>query len=94
MPINTRLYLPEKDIWSLDSEALVEVSTEVPPEEEHLPKAGYPNLALSNKLMATLDSSTVMDIVENARAQRQSASPEDILAAFLYYYDNDAFIIF
>lgn len=44
--------------------------------------------------MAALRLADVEDIVANARAQKPAASEAELLEAFLYYYDNDAFITF
>jgi hypothetical protein len=41
-----------------------------------------------------LSLSQVGEIVENARDQRDGLTGEELLRAFLYYFDHDAFIRF
>lgn len=41
-----------------------------------------------------LDLQTLQSIVANARQQRPEATAEDLLGALVFYYDNDAFIVF
>jgi hypothetical protein len=94
IPWDAWLFLPESIPWVLDSEALIARMDEVPPEGAYSPKAGYPERALAKGLLAALDTSTVQDIVANARQQRPDADEQDLLRAFLYYYGNDAFIDF
>ncbi|MCP4546845.1 MAG: hypothetical protein GY835_10320 [bacterium] len=87
------LYLPESEPWSLESPALVARSVEVPPEDELELKAGYPAAALQHNLVSALQSATIEDIVSNLQAQVAAPSAEQLLQAFLYYYDNDAFLV-
>jgi hypothetical protein len=88
------LFLPKEETWSLDSRALVAAMEEVPPEDEDLEEAGYPEAAKINNLMAALHIRGVEEVVFNARAQKPDATPEELFEAFLYYYDFDAFIDF
>jgi len=48
----------------------------------------------SKKLTLTLDSDLIEDVISNARAQRPNVTTNELLAAFTYYCDNDAFLKF
>lgn len=86
------LYLPEHIPWGAETKCMVLESVEVPPEEEDLQYAGIPELARQNDMIDALPMSSIEEIVHNARAQKAHASVEELVEAFLYYYDNDAFI--
>jgi len=53
-----------------------------------------PPFARQHGLTRVLSIDQVQDIVANAREQIAEASPEQLLAALLHYYDRDAFIVF
>lgn len=91
LPIKCWIYLPVDEEWSLNSRAAVLESEEVPPEHEDDPLAGIPEIARENRLMQALPVADVQDIVTNARRQKPDATLAEIFAAFLYYYDHDAF---
>lgn len=86
------LYLPASETWRIESSCAVLRSEEVPPELEDDPEAGTPEYAKRNGLMQALPVSTIKEIVENARLQREDVDLETLFSAFLHYYDNDAFI--
>jgi hypothetical protein len=86
------LYLPATVSWTLESLCLIAESEEVPPEEEDDPDAGMPQIAKDNELMQVLSVSEVQDLVENVKAQKSDVSDEELFEAFLYYYDNDAYM--
>jgi hypothetical protein len=88
------VYLPTNKPWTLESDAAILKSEEVPPELEDDPEAGIPAFAKQNDLMQALPVGTVQDIVKNAKTQRREPPAELLLKAFLFYYDHDAFIIF
>lgn len=67
-------------IWDVDD--IAEDDTDLPAE------------ALALDYDYVLDMQTVQSIVANARQQRPEAGTEDLLDAFDYYYENDAFIVF
>lgn len=94
IPWDSWLYLPEFVEWHIDSRAFMEKSEEVPPEEEDLPKAGYPIYAIEHELMQALDGGTLSEIIENAKSQLTNPIAEELFGAFIYYYDNDAFLRF
>ena len=47
-----------------------------------------------NGLLCCIGIQAVQQVVDNARQQLQNCSVEQLFDAFLYYYDNDAFIEF
>uniref|UniRef100_UPI00117C26FB DUF7716 domain-containing protein n=1 Tax=Paenibacillus sp. FSL R7-0337 TaxID=1926588 RepID=UPI00117C26FB len=52
-----------------------------------------PLFAKHNYLMYALDIQTIKGIINNALMQKNDCTHSDLLEAFLYYYDNDAFIV-
>jgi hypothetical protein len=48
--------------------------------------------AQDNNLRYALTISTTQDIIRNAHLQRPEASTSDLIQAFQYYLENDAFI--
>jgi hypothetical protein len=86
------LYLSASVNWTLDSPCLILESEEVPPELEDDPDAGIPEIVKERDLMEALSVGQVQEIVTNAKSQKANVSDEELLEAFLYYYDNDAFL--
>ena len=86
------LYLPADAPWALEASASVLESTEVPPDMEDDPEAGVPLYARKHNLIQALPISDVQSIVQHRKAAIPEASIDDLLEAFLYYYDNDAFL--
>lgn len=83
------LYLP-KDVssWSLDSVVMVEdpddVDSDYPDEDPDVVKdAGY---------RYVMGIQSIQGIVNNANLQKNNALDEDFFKAFIYYFENDAFI--
>lgn len=68
------------------------------PETVHLPEGDEGHIseqtALAEGFIDVFDASEVQDIVDNAIEQLPDATPEQLLQAFNYYYENDAFIEF
>ena len=85
------LYLPRAGGWNLATMAAVLESDEIPEEEEDLPEAGVPEFAKANDLQQVLPITVVQDIVANLKLFRPSPTSAETLAAFTFYYDNDAF---
>lgn len=82
------LFLPEDETWSLDTQAAIIDPDDVEDEIDEVPK-----FAKDNKLMYTLDIQTIKGIIKNAYEQKTECTDKDLIEAFLYYYDNDAFIV-
>ena len=87
----TWLYLPRAGEWNLATTAAVLESDEIPEEEEDLPEAGVPEFAKANDLRQVLPITVVQDIVANLKLFHPSPTAAETLAAFTFYYDNDAF---
>lgn len=87
------LYLPKDEAWTVSCRCAVLESEEVPPELEHIPDVGMPEFAKSHNLVQTLPVEVVRGIVQNAKMQKPEISDAKLFEAFLYYYDNDAFIV-
>lgn len=82
------LFLPPDEVWGLGTRcAIFEVDTYADLEAE-------PPLARQQGLRRAVGADQIRDIIENTRQQIPNPSPEQLLAAFLFYYDRDAFINF
>ena len=60
---------------------------DVEDDEDEVPKA-----AKEKQLMYTLNIQTMQGIVKNVEQQNHNYTEDDLVEAFLYYYDNDAYI--
>ena len=85
-PWDRFLFLPRGAEWTLETKGAVlhEEDLDVEP----------PEAELANGMRYALSISQVCEIVENARQQRARPSAGDLLRAFQYYFDHDAFITF
>lgn len=81
------LFLPEDEVWGTESKCLVWNPDDIENEEDEVPK-----IALENGLMYALGIQTVMAIVDNYYETHDRITDNGLVDAFLYYYDNDAFI--
>ena len=81
------LFLPEEEEWNKETLAMILDPDDVESEEDDAPKE-----ALDNGLMYVLDVQTIQGIVENYKVGHKDVTGDDLLEAFLYYYDNDAYI--
>jgi len=79
------LYLPMEEVWRLETRCMVLDQSDVD---------GIPEVVKRHGLSFALEIPTVRDIVANAIQQRPNVSLEQLLQAFLFYYDHDAFIAF
>lgn len=82
------LFLPEDEVWSLDTQGAIIDPDDVEDDSDEVPK-----FAKENNLMYALDIQTLKGIIRNASEQKTECTDKDFIKAFLYYYDNDAFII-
>ncbi|KVD49099.1 hypothetical protein WT97_15185 [Burkholderia sp. MSMB1459WGS] len=81
-----RLYLPPMP-WTLDTEgAFFEDADDVQADVA-------PAIAAQPDWKVTLDSATIEDIVINAHDQVDEPSVAQLLDAFVFYVENDAFIL-
>ncbi len=79
------VYLPMDEVWQLPTECAVLSQSDI---DE------VPGFALQHGLSYALETASVHDIVSNARAQIKEPTLGQLLEAFLFYYDHDAFITF
>lgn len=82
------LFLPEEEAWDKHSKGMVLDPDDVEDDEDDAPQA-----AKQAGLGYALGIQTVKAIVQNAAQQKPDLTEDDLVAAFLYYYDNDAFIV-
>jgi hypothetical protein len=83
------LYLPDPP-WNLDTQGVfAEDDKDADPADD--PR---PNIAKINDWQEVLDSASIEDIVTNAKAQIGTATSQQLFDAFVYYFENDAFIAF
>lgn len=82
------LFMPPDRPWTLETPVLVEDGDDVE-EDEDLPRS-----VVERKFRYVLTMQSVQDIVVNARLQKPSANLAELLAAFVYYFENDAFKAF
>lgn len=87
LPYEAALFLPSAEVWSLDTACAV---LEVDPYEDG---EAPPPFAQQHGLSCALSVAQVQDIACNIRQQVADPSPEQLLAAFLFYYYRDAFIV-
>ncbi|KAG8150169.1 DUF7716 domain-containing protein [Burkholderia catarinensis] len=81
------LYLPPMP-WTLDTEGAFSEDTE---DDEDV---SAPAVARQSGWQITLDSATIDDIVINAHDQIDEPSMVQLFDAFVFYIENDAFILF
>ncbi|WCF09238.1 hypothetical protein NDS46_04865 [Paenibacillus thiaminolyticus] len=82
------VFLPEDETWSLDTQGAILDPDDVEDDSDEVPK-----FAKDNNLMYVLDIQTVKGIIKNISEQKAECTDNDLFEAFLYYYDNDAFIV-
>ena len=81
------LFLPEDEVWNKDTKGMVLDPDDVEDDEDEVPKE-----AKKKQLMYALNIQTVQAIVKNVEQQNHYFTDDDLVEAFLYYYDNDAYI--
>ena len=82
------LYLPVGEKWHTNSKCMVLDPNDVEDDTEDIPTD-----AKNNQLEYSLDVNTIQSIYDNLEMQNQAITEETLFRAFLYYYDNDAYII-
>jgi hypothetical protein len=75
--------LDTEGVFSLDS-------FDFPPDSD----AYLPEQARKNGWIEALDGASIEDVLENVRAQLGKPSLDQLLSAFIFYYENDAFLEF
>lgn len=83
------LYLPEDETWNKDTEGMVLDPDDVEDDEDEVPKE-----AKEKNLIYALNIQIIQSIVDNSYQQKSKLSVEELVEAYLYYYDYDAYIDF
>jgi hypothetical protein len=91
-PTTAWLYLPRDEKWSLNSNSVILESDEVPPEMEDEPEAGVPLFAKQHNFVRVMPVASLQDVAINVQLQMPHATPEQLFEAFIFYYENDAYI--
>ena len=81
------LFLPEDEVWEKDTEGMVLDPDDVEDDDDDVPRE-----AKEKHLMYALNIQTIQLIVKNLEQQNHHYSEGDLMEAFLYYYNNDAYI--
>jgi len=63
------------------------------PDTKDADEGDIPEAATHNDWMVTLDSGTIEDIVANACDQVNEPTLDQLFEAFVFYYENDGFIL-
>jgi hypothetical protein len=83
------LFMGRNEVWTLDSKCTV-----LDPDDVEDDADEEPRFAAENNMNYTLSMQDIQSIVDNAKQQCENCTENDLLQAFLYYFDNDAFIEF
>jgi hypothetical protein len=86
-PIEHTLYLKEGDGWRLDQSALV-----IDPDEGEDKESTVGALVALDQWQYILEMAAIRSIVDNLMSQKPSSNVQDRLAAFVYYFEHDAFL--
>ncbi|MBC2582959.1 hypothetical protein [Clostridium sp. DJ247] len=86
LPWENSIFLPKDKNWSLNSLCYLFNLDDLDDNEE------VPQFAIDNNLDYVLSMADIQDIVDNAYQQQPECSEIDLFKAFMYYYENDAFI--
>ena len=88
LPYDHDVVLPDEPKWRLETRCAIVQGEEFDDPVEH-------PLAAEHALVGcAIGTNEVQDIIANAKEQIAEPSPGQLLAAFEYYVDNDAFIDF
>lgn len=85
-PWSFELYLPSEEVWSPNTKSVL-----LDPDASEFEHAE--NEMLSRGLMYVLPMQTVQSISRSAKKQFVDPTSKQLMEAFLYYYDNDAFFV-
>lgn len=83
------LFLLDEDEWGEDTKGVILDPDDVENDEEDVPK-----FAKENNMVDALDIGTIQEIYDNAIQQKKECTLDELISAYLYYYNNDAFITF
>lgn len=88
----TWFYLPPNSKeWNLDTKGVFSLdSFDFPPDSDDF----LPEQVKKNGWIETLDGAGIEDIIDNVNDQLENPSLDHLLQAFIYYFENDAFLVF
>jgi len=81
------LYLPKNEEWNKTTKGLIWDPNDVEDDEMDAPAP-----AIENGLVDALDIQTIQGIVYNAKEQKEKITVDELVEAYLFYFNNDAFI--
>ena len=84
-PDECDLYMKDEFPWSAATPCAVLSTRDLFPEED-------PPFAVEKGLRHGLSVQQAQDMVSNAKEQKRQLTDEEIIRAFNYYYDNDAYV--
>lgn len=88
LSLDAVLFLPYGEVWNSTTRCAV-IAVDRYADEDHVP-----DLAAQNNLERALQIAQALDVVAIAHQQRNQLTVENLVTAFLFYYDREAFIIF
>ncbi|GEM_PF-584979 len=88
----TWFYLPPNlREWNLNTEGIFSLdSFDFPSDSDDF----LPEQVKQNGWIETLDGASIEDVIDNVNNQLENPSLDQLLQAFIYYFENDAFIVF
>ena len=86
-PSGYALYLPDDEVWELSTRCAL-----ISPDDIESDEQEEPFVAVDAGLRYALDGGTLKEIYDNLKQQVAVVDAALLLNAFLFYYDNDAFI--
>ncbi|MDM5234110.1 DUF7716 domain-containing protein [Lysinibacillus pakistanensis] len=88
----TWFYLPPNlKEWNLNTRGIFSLdSFDFPPNSDDF----LPEQAKKNGWIETLDGAGIEDVIDNVNNQFENPSLDQLFQAFLYYFENDAFLVF
>ena len=84
------LYLQDDDSWNLDTLGIIIDDSKLT--DDLLDNEGEPLVIKKFNLVSTMDCGTIDAIIDCAKEIQNPISDDILLDAFLYYYNNDAFL--
>lgn len=88
----TWFYLPPNSKeWNLNTKGVFSLdSFDFPPDSDEF----LPEQVKNNGWIETLDGAGIEDVIDNVNDQLVNPSLDHLLQAFIYYFENDAFLVF
>jgi hypothetical protein len=87
LPFSHSLFLPLDVSWNATTPCAILNA-------DHLDDPDQHPIAIEHGFRSVIGTNEIQDIVINAREQLSAATVEQLLEAFLFYIDNDAFFDF